>query len=154
MQVDTATKLKGENDGGYEEEKQRFFQEKEEQRFKKEVNWLAYFESIKHLCPWSLRAYMTDSILHVKCNKGCEMTFTACFRASKLHEAAMFEYDMDTSIDYLYEVTEKIEKQYPELIAFWSHPSEGDQNTEVPVVIVQDRELLTDLRKKVGYEHE
>lgn len=97
---------------------------------------------------------MTDKILHVKCNKGCEMAFAGAFKASELHEAAMFEYDMDTDIDYLYKITEQIEAKYPELIAFWSHPSEGDQNTEVPVVIVQDRALLTDLRKKVGYTDE
>ena len=140
---------KGENNG-----KTHYEKEKKEQRFKKEVDWLSYFESIKHICPWSLRAYMTDKILYVKCNKGCEMSFTAAFRGSKLHEAAMFEYDMDTDIDYLYNITEQIEAKYPELIAFWSHPSEGDQNTEVPVVIVQDRALLTDLRKKIGYEDE
>ena len=61
---------------------------------------------------------------------------------------------MDTDIDYLYSVTEQIEAKYPELIAFWSHPDEKDNNTPTPCVIVQSRELLTDLRKKIGYKDE
>jgi hypothetical protein len=149
--LDTAI---GEN---YAREKQRnkkiFNEEEKEQRFKEEVDWKAYFESIKHLCPWSLRAYMQDKILHVTTSGGCELTWCAMFDKSK-HEALLFEYPHETSIDTLVAITEKIEKKYKGLIAFWSHPEEKDQNTPKPCVICQDRELLTDLRKKIGFEDE
>ena len=93
---------------------------------------------------------MENKILHVVDPRGCELTFCACFRGSK-HEALLFEYNNNTSVDTLFAVTEQIEAVYGDLIAFWSHPIEGDQNTPIPCVIVQDKAQLTDLRKKVGY---
>ena len=97
---------------------------------------------------------MQDKILHITVgDDATELTWTSCFLASK-HEAILFEYPHETTIDMLLSVVNKIEEKHKELIAFWSHPSEGDQNTEVPVVIVQDRQLLTDLRKKIGFEDE
>lgn len=136
---------------GYDEEKQRFFKEKEEQRQQEEITWVEdYFKSIKHLCPWSLKYWMENKILHVTYPRDCELTWCACFRSSK-HEALLFEYNESTTIDELYAVTEKIEQKYKELIAFWSHPDEKENNTPKPCVIVQDRATLTDLRKKTGY---
>ena len=134
------------------EQEQRFFKEKEEeQRIQEEVTWVKdYFISIRKLCPWSLKFWMEEKILHIKSTGKCELTWCACFTASK-HEAMLIEYPQDTSVDKLYGITEKIEKRYPELIAFWSHPIEGENNTPSPAVIVQDRKTLTDLRKKVGY---
>ena len=133
---------------------QRFKKEEEEQRIQEEVTWIEdYFMSIRQLCPWSLKYWMENKILHLKDPNGCELTWCACFKASP-HEAILFEYDMNTSVDKLYEVTEKIEKKYPELIAFWSHPEEKQNNTPKPCVIVQDRSTLTDLRKQIGFEDE
>lgn len=97
---------------------------------------------------------MQDKILHVEtASKGCEMTWACAFRASK-HEALLITYEDVVDVDYLYNITERIEEKYKELIAFWSHPIEGDNNTPKPCVIVQDREQLTDLRKKIGFENE
>ena len=96
---------------------------------------------------------MQDKILHVTTGGGCELTWCSCFTASK-HEALLFEYPHETSIDTLLSITERIEQKHKELIAFWSHPNEKDNNTPKPCVIVQDRELLTDLRKKIGFEDE
>jgi len=136
------------------EQEQRFKEKEKEQRIQEEVTWVEdYFISIRKLCPWSLKFWMENKILHIKYPNKCELTWSACFTASK-HEALLFEYDMDTSIDKLYEVTEKIEKKYPELIAFWSHPNEKENNTPKPCVIVQWKETLTDLRKKIGYKDE
>ena len=133
-------------------QKQRHNEAKEEekQRLKEEVNWLEYFQSIRSVCPWSLKAHMDNKILHVKEPDGCELIWCACFTAST-HEALLFEYNKNTSVDTLFAITEVIEQKYPQLIAFWSHPIEKDQNTPVPCCIVQDRATLTDLRKKVGY---
>ena len=96
---------------------------------------------------------MEDKILLVEnINPGCELTWAGCFRASK-HEALLMSY-VDKDIDYLLGVTERIEEKFSDLIAFWSHPDEKQNNTKVPCVIVQDRKTLTDLRKKIGYEDE
>jgi hypothetical protein len=137
-----------------QEQRHNEAKEEKEQRIQEEVTWVEdYFMSIRQLCPWSLKYWMENKILHITTAGGCELTWCACFTAST-HEALLFEYDMDTNIDALYEVTEKIEKKYPELIAFWSHPNEKENNTPKPCVIVQDRSTLTDLRKQVGFEDE
>ena len=130
-------------------------EEKEkEQRFKKEVDWRKYFDSIAHVCPWSKKAYMQDKILHVKTGSpGSELTWVASFCAST-HEALLLEYNEDTSIDTLLSIVDKIEDKYLHLAAFWSHPSEKENNTPTPCVIVQDKQQLTDLRKKIGFEDE
>jgi len=151
--LDIRAVTKGDNDG-YAQKEQRFFKKEEEQRIQEEVTWIKdYFISIRKLCPWSLKFWMEEKILHIKSTGKCELTWCACFTASK-HEAMLIEYPQDTSIDKLYGITEKIEKRYPELIAFWSHPSEKENNTPKPCVIVQDRRTLTDLRKQIGFEHE
>lgn len=129
------------------------YEKEEEKQRHQEVDWLAYFKGIKALCPWSLRAYMSDKILHVLEPNNCELSFCAAFRNSK-HEAVLFEYNNNTSVDTLLAVVGQIEAVYGDLIAFWSHPTEGDNNTPVPCVIVQDRAQLTDLRKQVGYTDE
>ena len=143
------TYKQGENNGYDQKEK-----EEKEQRFKEEIDWLSYFESIKHVCPWSLKAFMQDKILHITVdNTPTELTWTSLFLASN-YEAILFEYPDNTSIDFLLGITEKIEEKHKGLIAFWSHPDEKDNNTPKPCVIVQDRQMLTDLRKKIGFEDE
>ena len=142
-------------------QKQRHNEAKEEkeQRIQEEVTWVEdYFMSIRQLCPWSLKYWMESRILHIKEPNGCELTWCAAFTGNpepgkehKKHEAILFEYNKNTSVDTLFAITEVIEQKYPQLIAFWSHPIEKDQNTPVPCCIVQDRATLTDLRKKVGY---
>ena len=136
-------------------QKQRHNEAKEEekQRLKEEVNWLEYFQSIRSVCPWSLKAHMDNKILHVKDPNSCELTWCACFTAST-HEALLFEYNNNTSVDTLYDITEVIDAKYPQLISFWSHPIEGENNTKIPCVIVQDKGTLTDLRKKMGFEND
>ena len=162
MQVDTATNLKGE-DNGYDEKEQRFFKEEEkEQRLQEEVTWIEdYFLSIRKLCPWSLKYWMENKILHIKEPNGCELNWCAAFTGTPepgkehlAHEAILFEYNNKASVDMLYAITERIEAKYKQLIAFWSHPIEGDNNTPKPCVIVQDKQMLTDLRKQVGYTNE
>jgi len=94
---------------------------------------------------------MDDRITFVKATEGTELSFVAGWCATN-SKALLIQYPMDTSIEKLYAVTEKIEAKYLHLAAFWSHPTEGDQNTEIPCVIVQDKKELTDLRKQIGYE--
>ena len=83
---------------------------------------------------------------------GNELTWVATFCASE-HEALLLEYNEGTSIDTLLSVVEKIESKYLHLAAFWSHPDEKDLNTaKFRCVVVQDKQQLTDLRKKIGFE--
>ena len=95
---------------------------------------------------------MEDKILHVKTGApGNELTWVATFCASE-NEALLLEYNEGTSIDTLLSVVEKIESKYLHLAAFWSHPDEKENNTPTPCVIAQDKQQLTDLRKKIGFE--
>lgn len=127
-------------------------EEEEKEQRNKEVDWGVYFDSIAKVCPWSKQYYMQDKILHVKTgDPGNELTWVATFCASQ-HEALLLEYNEGTSIDTLLSVVEKIEDKYLHLAAFWSHPDEKDNNTPTPCVIVQDKQQLTDLRKKIGFE--
>ena len=97
---------------------------------------------------------MQDKILHVKAGKpGNDLTWVASFTATNC-EALLMEYNEGTSIDTLLAIVEKIENKYIHLAAFWSHPDEKDNNTPTPCVIVQDKQQLTDLRKKIGFEDE
>jgi len=128
--------------------------EEKEQRFKEEVDWSAYFDSIAKICPWSKKYYMQDKILHVKAGKpGNDLTWVASFTATNC-EALLMEYNEGTSIDTLLAIVEKIENKYIHLAAFWSHPDEKENNTPTPCVIVQDKQQLTDLRKKIGFEND
>ena len=142
-----------------QEQRHNEAKEEEKQRLKEEVNWLEYFQSIRSVCPWSLKAYMDNKILHVKNPNGCELSWCAAFSADTepgtvRYEALLFEYDNDASVDTLYDITEVIDAKYPQLISFWSHPIEEQNNTPTPCVIVQDKGTLTDLRKKMGFENE
>ena len=97
---------------------------------------------------------MQDKILHITVGDvPAELTWTSVFLASN-YEALLFEYPLETDVEFLLDIVNKIEQKHKELIAFWSHPDEKDDNTPKPCVIVQDRELLTDLRKKIGFEDE
>jgi hypothetical protein len=128
--------------------------EEKEQRFKEEVDWNAYFDKIATVCPWSKKYYMQDKILHVKTGSpGNELTWVASYSATN-YEALLLEYNEGTSIDTLLSVVEKIENKYLHLVAFWSHPDEKENNTPTPCVIVQDKQQLTDLRKKIGFEND
>ena len=128
--------------------------EKEEEQRHKEVDWGAYFDSIVKVCPWSKQYYMQDKILHVKVGvTGTELTWVASFSATN-HKALLLEYNEGTSIDTLLSIVEKIESKYLHLVAFWSHPDEKENNTPTPCVIVQDKQELTDLRKKIGFEYD
>lgn len=126
--------------------------EKEEQRHQ-EVDWTAYFDSIVKVCPWSGKYYMEGKILHTKCTKGSELTWVASFSATN-YEALLLEYEPGTSIDYLSAQVDRIDERYLHLTAFWSHPDEKDNNTPTPCLIVQDKQQLTDLRKKIGFEND
>ena len=151
--LDTTT-IKGEDYANGKEQRNKEEKEEKEQRFQKEVDWSAYFDSIAKVCPWSKKYYMQDKILHVKTgDPGNELTWVASFCASK-HEALLLEYNEQTSIDTLLSIVDKIESKYLHLAAFWSHPDEKENNTPTPCVIVQDKQQLTDLRKKIGFEDE
>tara|TARA_R100000995_G_C3428750_1_gene97487 strand:- start:64 stop:522 length:459 start_codon:yes stop_codon:yes gene_type:complete len=151
--LDTTT-IKGEDYANGKEQRNKEEKEEKEQRFQKEVDWSAYFDSIATVCPWSKKYYMQDKILHVKTgDPGNELTWVASFCASK-HEALLLEYNEQTSIDTLLSIVDKIESKYLHLAAFWSHPDEKENNTPTPCVIVQDKQQLTDLRKKIGFEDE
>lgn len=118
----------------------------------KEVNWTSYFAKIRGVCPWSYAAHMKDNILFIDYSSTTFSTWAMLFTASK-HEAFVYKCPEKT-VDWLNKTCDQLNQTYQTSEWLWSHPEEGGDSTPVPVLIQQDRELLAQLREKVGYEEE
>jgi len=116
---------------------------------KEDKTWAKYFAKIKQVCPWSYN--LMDKILVVQTPENCIPTWSSIFKASK-HEAFVYKFPK-ANPQWLINKCEELNAQQTYSEWLWSHPSEGGDSTHIPVLIQQDREKLTDLRKKVGYQN-
>jgi len=114
-----------------------------------EVNWSQYFDKIKGVCPWSRRAFMNDNILFVEYGDKTFNTWRKFFSAVK-HEAFVYKCREKTS-DWLQSKCDYMNKIDTTSEWLFSHPDGGENSTEIPVLIQQDREQLEHLRENVGY---
>ena len=115
------------------------------------VTWATnYFASIRGVCPWSYKAHMKDNILFIEGGSDkCFGTYANIYKAST-KEA--FVFIMDKTSDELLDICEKYEKKYKHVEWLWSHPEQEGDSTPKPVIIIQDKDRLQQLREKVGYE--
>lgn len=100
------------------------------------VDWLAYFKSIKGVCPWSLSAALQGRI-----------------RITDWHSQIL---DLGTDLAIVYRctlnaqqlktITDQLNLNYEELEFFWSHPSQGGHSTPIPIIIQQDHLHLEKIR--------
>lgn len=123
-----------------------------EKKVAEEVNWTSYFAKIRGVCPWSYRAHMAEKILFVDYNEVEFNTWKSLFHSSN-HEAYVYKCMGKTS-DWLNSKCDQLNQTDQKSEWLWSHPIEGGDSTPVPVLIQQDKQILADLRKKVGYEDE
>ena len=65
-----------------------------------------------------------------------------------------FVFIMDKTSDQLDEICLKYEKLYKHVEWLWSHPENGEDSTPKPVIILQSKARLQQLREKVGYEED
>jgi len=117
---------------------------------KEDNTWAKYFASIRGVCPWSYN--LMDKILIVQTPENCMKTWSSVFRASK-YEACVYKFP-EANPQWLINKCEELNAAQEHSEWLWSHPEadSGDNtSTHIPVLIQQDREKLTELRKKVGY---
>ena len=116
-----------------------------------EASWASdYFAKIKGVCPWSYKAHMKDNILFIE--GGSDKCFGTWANIYKASTKEAFVFIMDKTSDELDAICQKYEKKYKHAEWLWSHPEQGEDSAPKPVIIIQDKARLQQLREKVGYE--
>jgi hypothetical protein len=106
-----------------------------------EVNWLAYFNHIKTVCPWSYAAYKKGEI-KIKEWSGVSEDLgnyqAIVYVIPKINRRRLKKLckKLDTSLKYEW---------------LWSEPTNGVFASPVPILIQQDRRKLFELRFSTGY---
>ena len=101
------------------------------------VDWLAYFQKIKHECPWSLAAYERGP-LDIRPWQG---------QALPLEHYHARMYTVDLEPEELQQLAASLDEGPCEWL--WSHPGYGPWATPVSVLIQQDRKTLNELRNRL-----
>ena len=124
-----------------------------------ETNWLAHYEKIRSVCPWSYRAFVTGKIITIPYADNTFKTFACVFDACKDDkgvETDCFVYVCeDKSVEWLSAKVDEMDALYPAQEWLYSSPEDDDGSdtcTPVPVLIQQRKAKLTELRNKIGYE--
>jgi len=105
------------------------------------INWSAYFDHIKPVCPWSTSAW----------NKGeIKITNWSGTVEDLENNQAIVYVVAGANRRQLKKLCKKVDKdlRYDWL---WSEPSHGPYASPVPVLIQQDSRHLFEARYKVGY---
>lgn len=124
---------------------------------RKEVNWLAHYERIRSVCPWSYRAFVSGKIITIPYSDTTFKTFACVFDGCKDDngvETDCFVYVCtDKSVEWLSAKVEEMDALYPSQEWLYSTPDDDDGNAApVPILIQQRKAQLTELRNKIGYE--
>ena len=106
------------------------------------VDWLAYFQNIKEVCPWSYSAVLQGKI-----------------RIETWH-SHILDLGTDKAVVYLApnhkprqlkRISDRLNHSYSQYEFLWSHPKYQGNSTPVPVIIQQDAQLLEKIRKQTGF---
>ena len=108
------------------------------------VDWSAYFERIKPVCPWSTAAWKKGQIQITKWSGevydlGNNQAIVYIVPNTNRRKLKKLCRKLDTNIKYEW---------------LWSEPTHGDYASPVPILIQQDRRKLFDLRFDTGYYKE
>ena len=103
-----------------------------------EVDWHAYFEHIKSVCPWSWSAWNRGEVDIVRWKQQI---------ASLDHYQARIHLAPNHSRRMLKNITGHLNESYPEWEWLWSEPSYGVYATPVRCIIQQDAQTLDTIRK-------
>ena len=114
----------------------------EKARSHQSVDWLAYFESIRKECPWSLAAYKQGLIDIVE--------YTGVRLPLGLYSARMYVISApDATVTA---IAQGLDYDDPDCEWLWSYPGYGEFATPVSVLIQQSRKELKNLRTQLGVE--
>jgi hypothetical protein len=124
---------------------------------RKEVDWLAHYESIRSVCPWAYRAFVSGKIITIPYSDASFNTFAMLFNACKDDkgvETDCFVYVCeDKSVEWLSAKVDEMDALYPSQEWLYSTPDDDDGNAApVPILIQQRKAKLEYLREKIGYE--
>lgn len=104
-----------------------------------EVDWLAYFQSIKGVCPWSYSAALQGRIRIQNWYNQVEDLGT---------DQAVVYLAPNHKPRQLKRITSRLNTAYSEYEFLWSHPKFGNRSTPTAVIIQQDAKLLENIRKR------
>lgn len=93
-----------------------------------------------------------DKILIIQPDIGCLKTWSSLFASSK-HEAFVYVFP-EATVDWLTQHCERLNAEQNSAEWLWSHPREGGDSTDTPVLIQQDRVKLNNIRENIGYVDE
>jgi len=106
-----------------------------------EVNWQAYFENTKEVCPWSWRAWQAGQI-HIQ-NWHSQAVVLGKLEA-RLYIAPKHKPRQ------LKKIADRLNLKRPDEEWLWSHPKFGHYSTPIAVLIQQDRYRLETIRKALN----
>lgn len=113
---------------------------KKQKKAIEEVNWQAYFERIKVVCPWSLQAYKQGKIEFVEFDGAFDMDIGNW-------EARIYHVDRKPRL--LKKWSGQLNDRDTECEWLWSHPRYEHYSAEIPIIIQQPRKRLLALRKRL-----
>ena len=102
------------------------------------VDWLAYYRSIAHECPWSLKAFRGGLIDLQVWNEQDQIPALAHFHARV--------WLLDYPNNVIEARAELLDKEDTECEWLFSYPGYGRYATPVPVLIQQNRRQLNQIR--------
>ena len=118
-------------------------------------NWLQYFYSIRHVCPWSYESYLKGRIkivpLDIDILKLTEMNWNI-----EDWDAIVYVVD-DLTLDEIDDIVAHRNDSQEKCEYLWSHPTYskgGNNQAPFPIIIQQDRRQLMELRyaKKMDFK--
>ena len=115
-----------------------------------EVDWLKYFHSIKHVCPWSYESYTQGTTKITQFDSNILKLNEQNWR-NLPWEVIVYQLGDDLTLDAIDKFVAIRNESQEKCEYLWSHPSftkGGNNQTPVPVIIQQDREQLLKLRRK------
>ena len=118
-------------------------------------NWLQYFYSIRHVCPWSYESYLKGRIkivpLDIDILKLTEMNWNI-----EDWDAIVYVVD-DLTLEEIDDIVAHRNDSQEKCEYLWSHPTYskgGNNQAPFPIIIQQDRRQLMELRyaKKMDFK--
>ena len=119
-----------------------------ERKEEAEDSWLTYFHSIRNVCPWSYESYKKGRINIIKFNRD---TLELNEQNWNLKQWDAIVYTTKMTVDELDKFVEKKNEDQEKCEYLWSHPhytKGGGRQTHCPIIIQQDRQFLTELRRR------
>jgi len=102
------------------------------------MDWCEYFYTIKRVCPWSWASWQ-KGLIEIDSWQGHPKQLGNL--DARVYTAPKRKYRI------LKKIAKRMNDKFPNEEWLWSHPDFGNNSTEVPVLIQQDRAKLEQARR-------